>query len=263
MPSPIVFLTRRARPAGVASRGKMSRRLMVVVGLLAIAVVAFAARQWEPAMRAVRTTTSRDPQLRAWLADPASHPSWSVRAGQQCPGAPFLMPTTGYIGYLWDDSFRPGHRHEGIDIFGGTEAGVTPVAAAYPGFLTRRADWVSTVAIRIPRDPLNPGRQVWTYYTHMATTDGRSLVAPEFPPGSHDVSVAAGTFLGNQGDYSGDPSNPVAVHLHFSVVLSDALGGILNESDIANTVDPLPYLGMEPSGGATVDALAKCLQGQE
>ena len=47
------------------------------------------------------------------------------------------MPTDGFIGYLWDDSFRPGHRHQGIDIFGGGQPGDTPVYAAADGYLTR------------------------------------------------------------------------------------------------------------------------------
>jgi hypothetical protein len=53
---------------------------------------------------------------------------------------PLLFPTDGYIGYLWDDSFRPGHRHQGIDIFTDLTSGESPVFAAYDGYLTRLAD---------------------------------------------------------------------------------------------------------------------------
>ena len=67
---------------------------------------------------------------------------------------------------------NPGHRHQGIDIFAGTDVGITPVYAAYDGYLTRQSDWKSTVIIRIPSDPLEPGRQIWTYYTHMADAEG-------------------------------------------------------------------------------------------
>jgi len=85
-------------------------------------------------------------------------------------------------GFLWDDSFRPGHRHQGIDIFAGTDVDVTPVIAAYPGYLTRLPEWKSSVIVRVPDDPLNPGRQIWLYYTHMADSGGNSFVSPDFRP---------------------------------------------------------------------------------
>ena len=110
------------------------------------------------------------------------------------------MPTSGYIGFLWDDSFRLGHRHQGIDIFGGADVNITPVYAAYPGYLRRLPDWKSSVIIRIPQDPLQLGRQIWTYYTHMANGQGSSLIASQFPAGSSEVFVEQGTLLGYQGN---------------------------------------------------------------
>jgi len=50
--------------------------------------------------------------------------------------------------------------------------------------------------------------------------------------------------LGYQGNFSGDPFNPVGVHLHFSIVLDDGSGGFRNELEIGNTIDPSPYLGL-------------------
>lgn len=187
---------------------------------------------------------SRMTNLWQWLRDPEGHAAWMVRAGERCGEAPFLMPTDGYIGFLWDDSFRPGHRHQGIDIFGGAAPGVTPVYAAYSGYLSRLPDWKSSVIIRIPQDPLHPGRQIWTYYTHMADRFGNSFIVDDFPAGTQEVLVEAGTLLGYQGDYSGDPHNPVGVHLHFSVVKDDGRGNFLNELRIQNTLDPSPYLGL-------------------
>ena len=98
----------------------------------------------------------RDRKVVEWIRHPDQHPEWSLPAGTRCPGAPFQMPTSGFIGYLWDDSFRPGHRHTGLDIFGGSQPGVTPVFAAYDGYLTRLPDWKSSLIIRIPSDPLQP-----------------------------------------------------------------------------------------------------------
>jgi murein DD-endopeptidase MepM/ murein hydrolase activator NlpD len=202
---------------------------------------------------------ARFERLMAFLRDPAGHGEWVMHAGEICDGAPFQMPTDGYIGFLWGDSFRLGHHHQGIDIFGGSEAGVTPVYAAYPGYLTRQADWKSTVIIRIPDDPLQPGRQIWAYYTHLASPEGESYVATQFPPGTFEVYVEAGTLLGYQGNYSGDPNNPVGVHLHFSLVEDNGEGSYLNELEIENTLDPSPYLGLPLDAGENPDRIPVCL----
>jgi peptidoglycan LD-endopeptidase LytH len=198
-------------------------------------------------------------RLMTWLRDPAGHASWRMKAGEICNGAPFQMPTDGYIGFLWGDSFRIGHHHQGIDVFGGDDVGVTPVYAAYAGYLTRQADWKSTVIIRVPDDPLQPGRQIWVYYTHMAGPDGASYIASVFPPGTQDVYVEAGTLLGYQGNYSGTPNNPVGVHLHFSIVKDDGQGSYLNELEIGNTLDPSPYLGLPLNASKNPDRVPVCL----
>jgi hypothetical protein len=186
----------------------------------------------------------RLPQVIAWLRNPQAHPEWMITAGERCGQAPFLMPTDGFVGFLWGDSFRPGHTHQGLDIFGGGGLNQTPVYAAYAGYLTRLPDWKSSLIVRIPDDPLNPGRQIWTYYTHLADSDGNSYISSQFPPGTSEVFVEAGTLLGHQGNYSGDRGNPTGIHLHFSIVKDDGTGKFLNELDIDNTVDPTPYLGI-------------------
>jgi hypothetical protein len=194
-------------------------------------------------------STARSARLMQFLRDPEANAGWMVQAGERCEGAPFSFPTDGYIGFLWDDSFRPGHRHSGLDIFGGADVGVTPVLAAYDGYLTRLPDWISTVIIRIPQDPLQPGRQIWTYYTHMADPQGNSLIDAAFPPGTNEVFVPAGTLLGRQGNYSGAPGNPTGVHLHFSIVRDDGQGGFMNELEIENTLDPSPYFNLILNAG--------------
>src|SRR5688572_4083883 len=107
----------------------------------------------------------RTSQVFDWFQDPSSRPELMMQAGTACGDAPFIFPSDGLVGFIWDDSFRPGHRHSGIDIFGGTEPGITPVIAAYSGYLTRETDWKSSVIMRVPQDPLQPGRQIWVYYT--------------------------------------------------------------------------------------------------
>jgi hypothetical protein len=192
----------------------------------------------------LRPGSARALEVFAWMRNPASRPEIVMHAGERCGESSFIFPTDGVIGFLWDDSFRLGHRHQGIDIFGGTEPGVTRVVAAYPGYLSRLPEWKSSVIVRVPQDPLQRSRQIWIYYTHLADQDGSSYISGEFPPGTTDAAIEAGTFLGYQGNYSGDPYNPVGVHLHFSLVESDLLGRFKNELEIENTLDPSPYLGL-------------------
>ena len=179
--------------------------------------------------RNMRSSGARSLQVMNWFRDPDSHTEWEILPGTRCGEAPFIMPTEGIIGYLWEDSFHPGHRHQGLDIFGGKELGETPVIAAYEGYLTRLPDWTSTVIMRVPNDPLQPGRQIWLYYTHMADADGNSYISDAFPRGTNEVFIPAGTLLGHQGNYSGDPFNPTGIHLHFSIVLDDGRGSFRNE----------------------------------
>jgi hypothetical protein len=161
----------------------------------------------------------------------------------QCEGAPFIVPTDGWIGVLYGDSILGTVNHTGLDIFGLEGNGITPVYAAYDGYLTRLPEWTSAVIIRHPEDPLVPGRQIWTYYTHMADAQGNSYILPQIPPGTYELPVKQGSLLGYQGNYTSQPWS-IDTHLHFSLVLDNGNGQFLNETDIANTIDPSPYLGM-------------------
>ncbi|MCB0065294.1 MAG: M23 family metallopeptidase, partial [Caldilineaceae bacterium] len=209
---------------------RLWRRLVwvLLVGLLFL--VTFAVWQWQQ--------TEETPQIQrllTWLYNPREHADWSLQVGQRCGDAPMLLPTNGYVGFGWDDSFRPGHRHSGLDIFGpDPENGVTPIVAAYDGYLTREEGWKSTVIIRHPDFPAVPaagiaaGEEIWTYYTHMASRDGtESYVAANFPPDTHEVFVEAGTLLGYQGNWGGSLFQMTGRHLHFSVVKSDEFGDYL------------------------------------
>jgi len=231
----------------------MPRRILlpsiIIVAILTVVVTAYFM---------YRPNSARLLAFRTWMNNPASHPDWKLAAGTQCGSAPFLFPTDGFIGFLWGDSFRPGHSHQGIDIFAGTDIGVVRVISAYPGYLTREANWKSAVIVRVPSDPLNPGTQIWLYYTHMADPYGNSFISKEFLPGTSEKYVEAGTFLGYQGNYSGDPNNPVGVHLHFSVVEDDGTGQFKNETEIKNTYDPSPYLGLPVNAHENPDQVPVC-----
>ncbi len=237
----------------------MIKRDKLVIGRWIFAVIlvltlvgAYFAYPW------LRTRIGRMRRFSEWLTNPSDHADSSLQPGKSCGSAPFITPTSGYVGFIWGDSFRPGTQHQGIDIFGGDVPGKMPVIAAYGGYLTRLADWKSTLIIRIPVDPLNPTRQIWTYYTHMADENGASYISPEFPPGKSEVRVEAGTFLGYQGDFSGDPNNPVGVHLHFSIVQDDGKGSFRNELKIENTLDPSPYLGLPLNAGQNPNGVVVC-----
>ena len=205
--------------------------------------------------------TRRSSRLHTYWQDPAAYEEWTIHAGTRCGEAPFVMPTDGLVGFLWGDSFRPGHSHQGIDIFGpsGPDGlGLTPVVAAYDGYLTRLPDWRSSIIIRIPQDPLHTNRQIWMYYTHMADSEGGSFIVDAFPPGAYEIFVTAGTLLGYQGNYSADPDNPTGMHLHFSIVKDDEEGSFMNELSISNTLDPTPYLGIPLNADLDPDTLSIC-----
>lgn len=229
----------------------MRNRIVLIIFLVALgtafAYLYFTARQ----------TGQRAIQVYGWFQDPSSRPELMMEAGVRCGDAPFIFPTHGLTGFIWDDFFN-NKRHQGVDIFAGTDVGITPVIAAYPGYLTRLGDWKSSVIMRVPNDPLSPGRQIWVYYTHMADSYGNSFVAAEFPPGVSEVFVEAGTFLGYQGNYSGDPNNPTGVHLHISIVKDDGFGNFKNELDIDNTYDPSPYFGLPLNANENPNTIPVC-----
>ena len=232
----------------------MSKRFLIL-SIAAVAIIAGIGS----AVYLYRPNAARLVSFRSWIKNPASRPDWKLAAGSQCGSAPFIFPTDGFVGFLWGDSFRPGHSHQGIDIFAGTDIGITRVIAAYPGYLTRLPNWKSTVIVRVPSDPLDPGTQIWLYYTHMADEAGNSFVSSEFPAGTFERPIEAGTFLGFQGDYSGDPNNPTGVHLHFSIVKDDGSGQFTNELEIKNTLDPSPYLGLPLNAVENRDQVPLCL----
>ncbi|RPI94162.1 MAG: hypothetical protein EHM40_00265 [Chloroflexi bacterium] len=236
----------------------MSKRFLILSILFVAAIAAVATAYYTYRPNAVRVN-----KFYQWIRNPASHPDWKLAAGSQCGPAPFLFPTDGFAGFLWGDPFGFRKTHQGIDVFAGTEAGITPVVAAYPGYLTRQADWKSAVIVRVPSDPLQPGRQIWLYYTHMADRFGNSFISDEFPAGTFEKLIEADTFLGYQGDYSGDPNNPVGVHLHFSIVEDDGTGKFKNELDIDNTLDPSPYLELPLNGYENRDRVPLCESGGE
>lgn len=204
------------------------------------------------------SSSARSQKVFRFIRNPGKYPEWITPSLSRCDDATFFMPTTGMIGFIWGDSFQPGHHHQGIDIFSGTEVGQTPVYAAYDGYLTRNPDWKASVIQRVPSDPLRPGEQIWLYYTHMADPEGHSLIDPAFPPGVSEVFITTGTLLGMQGNYSGNPGNPTGVHLHFSIVKDDGAGNYLNELEIRNTLDPSPYFHLPLNAEENPDGIPIC-----
>ena len=208
--------------------------------------------------RLAQPDSMRTVHVMQFLHSPQDHPDWTVKVGAQCGEASFVFPSDGFIGYLWGDSFQAGHRHQGLDIFGGDDPGKVEVRAAYGGYLTRLSGWKSAVIVRIPKDPLQPDRQIWTYYAHMADPDGNSFISADFPAGTAEIFIKAGTLLGYQGDFSGDPLNPVGVHLHFSIVRDDGSGHFRNELEINNTLDPSPYFGLSLNANTNAGEIPLC-----
>jgi peptidoglycan LD-endopeptidase LytH len=233
-----------------------SNRTRIALGLLAFAVLigifSFTRAGRLALIRAVIRTTATDPRDEAfnlwWTGTDKDREKLVTRQRTLCEGAPFLLPADGYIGLLYGDPrgpYSPDHRHQGIDIFSFSDADITPVYAAYDGYLTREEGWFSALIIRVPDDPLQPGRQIWLYYTHMANTSGStSFIDSRFPPGTKDMPVKQGDLLGHTGNWGGSALNPVGVHLHFSIVKDNGFGHYTNELEFNNTIDSSRYLGI-------------------
>ena len=223
---------------------RIDRRLLIV--LVPILFILLAVGGWWLIRHTAYSPTRQ--QLYTYATDPTSRPALITNLSQPCPGAPFRLPSAGFVGFLYNDPTAPNtplNRHTGIDIFGNGEPNAVPIYAAYDGYLTRLPNWIGSVIIRIPKDPLDPSRQIWTYYTHMANLSGQiSYVSSAFPPGTHEKFVKQGTLLGFQGLYAGVGASPILMHVHFSVVLSDSNGSFRNETHIENTLDPSPYFGL-------------------
>jgi hypothetical protein len=218
--------------------------VVLVVGaavLLIVAVVGYIALQLYSQTRSNSPAVIGD-----WFRDRANRPALMTYR-DQCPGAPFILPSDGFIGLLWGDPAGPYNiyrRHTGIDIFGNGAVDEVPVYAVYDGYLTRLDNWISTVIIRHD-DPLVPGRKIWSYYTHLASEDGtESCIDSEFPPGTQEKFVEQGTLLGYQGNYAGSAASPVGIHVHLSLVTSEDSGAFKNEAVLSNTLDPSHYFGM-------------------
>ena len=232
------------------------RVLISVVILASITLlIAWLALQWYRGNSDSNITISR------YLNNPQANSHLETSAFTHCPDAPFIVPSEGFIGLLWRDSAAPYtalRRHTGIDIFGGRTEGTVPIVAVYDGWLTRLEDWQSTVIIRHD-DPLQAGRTIWTYYTHMALRNGgESFIPLDFPQGTYNMPITQGTIIGYQGAYS--PQFPVATHLHMSIVTSNPDGSFRNEAILENTLDASPYFGMDLNADTNDERPVQCIE---
>ncbi len=169
-----------------------------------------------------------------------------------CPGSTWRLPGDGSRGIQLKD--------DGIDLFGNAKEASSPVYAMADGVLTRRAEWVDSVAI-LHEDPLRPGEKVWALYGGMAAANGTdSFVSKDFPAGITDIPVKSGQLLGYQGTWSGTPQWPQWVHVF--IVLVDAYGKSSQPQNVtsADILDPAPYLGLVVEPGKDYPQPLKCKQ---
>lgn len=249
--------------ARIILRMKHKRNLIILLSLiLFLGAVAFSLVFGEKILAYIRTwTEGRNKAVLDYIRSPEKHRDWELEALSGCGDAPFVFPTQGFIGYLYNDSFSLLKLHTGLDIFGGKKVGQTLVYAPYDGYLTREVGWKSSLIIRVEQDPMDPSRQIWIYMTHLADAEGNSLIEPSFPAGTKERPVKQGDLLGYQGNYSGYPGSPTGIHLHISIVKDDGNGNYLNELDINNTTDPSPYFGMPLNADSAPEGSPTCKPG--
>lgn len=260
------FIEKYARKVRIIIKrmnAKTKKIIMIVLAISLLVVVFLSLLFAEKVSAYIRTWVSgRNKAVMDYIRHPEEHRDWEMEALSRCGEAPFVLPTRGYIGYLYKDSFTPMKLHTGLDIFGGEQVGQTPIYAPIDGYLTRESEWKSSLILRIPEDPLDPDQQIWIYMTHLADSKGNSLIESAFPPGIQEVAVSQGDLLGYQGNYSGYVGSPTGIHLHISIVKDDGNGNYLNELYIQNTLDPSPYFGMALNAANTKESRPTCLPQQ-
>ncbi len=88
---------------------------------------------------------SRARQFLQWSrGDEAERAELITVRREACPGAPFILPSDGFIGLLYNDPNGPyssASPHQGIDIFSDALPCESPVYAAYDFFITRDPEW--------------------------------------------------------------------------------------------------------------------------
>lgn len=255
---PLIQSMRRLFSWVFATRKRTIRFSVLFVGLV---LVLFILIQFNNISEQVSDERNRD--ISRWFMEgPETNQDLITQEIAPCPGAPFLLPSYGYIGLLYGDPRGPYSTrdpHQGIDIFSPGQPGEIPIVAAYDGYITRLDEWTSSLIQRVPEDPLQPDRQIWLYYTHMAPQNGPGdFISERFPRGTSEVFVEQGDLLGYQGNFSGG-AQAVGTHLHFSIVLDNGQGQFLNELDFDNTVDTSRYLNMKVNYGC-YDQVAACVQ---
>ena len=77
--------------------------VLLSVGLIAALVAAYAH------FRGGMDQSRRSGLVRQWILNPSAHTEWAIHAGTRCGNAPFLLPTDGFIDYLWGDTFQANH----------------------------------------------------------------------------------------------------------------------------------------------------------
>lgn len=166
--------------------------------------------------------------------------------------APFIVPANGYIGLKYKQPYGDSRgNHAGIDIWASTEAlnggqRGSPVYAVFDGKLGRTGSGVEICHPKLDsiRWTQLPSDLVCTYYGHLVDLPEKFINLPKDTCPKGLVDVKQGELLGYM-DNKDMVANSGIVHLHFSVVIQNPANGCwTNETNLNNTLDPFPYLGI-------------------
>jgi hypothetical protein len=165
--------------------------------------------------------------------------------------APFMPPTSGYMGLKYKEPYENGDKHAGIDIWASTDPNNdgklgNPVYAVMGGKLGITGSGVEICHPQLDKNlyPDLPAYLVCTYYGHLSNLPEKfSRLRKDVCPADL-VKVDAGDPLGDM-ENDNMVSNSGIVHLHFSVVFQNPENGCwTSELNLANTLDPFKYLGL-------------------
>jgi murein DD-endopeptidase MepM/ murein hydrolase activator NlpD len=169
---------------------------------------------------------------------------------------PFRSPAKGFLGLKYHQDIGDGlGLHPGLDIWSNQQVGKiwtdtgnqrgNPVYAAADGRLGATGGGVEICHPKLDKKqwPDLPDTLVCTYYGHLKDLPEPLAQLEKDQCPNQMLDVKQGDLLGYM-NYD-TTENSKSVHLHFAVVKQTADGCWTDELADGNTMDPMPYLGLD------------------
>ena len=172
--------------------------------------------RWTPEMRQAifENYVSLGMRANTLLFEPKDTENVTYPENLTCPDVPYQLPTQANMGMFWKNSQL---------LMLGSGSREIPVYAVADGLLYQFPEWQTAVTIK-HKDPLNPGKFIWSFYGDLAPAfNANNPYIPTQFLKAGGISVKAGDLIGYQGRWLG-PTQQTWVHLRFALLPSTADG---------------------------------------